>query len=79
MSLQEATLIPDISHPCWRNLASGKLTLETQFLGLQMILKRQQRRLSAGSGDAALQEAAEQLDGFFVKYEAVLANEIKSL
>jgi hypothetical protein len=72
-------LIPDISHPCWRNLASGKLTLQTQFLGLQMILKRQQRKLEGKPGDAALQAAAEELHGFFVKYEAVLANEIKSL
>jgi len=72
-------VIPDISHPCWRNLASGKLKLETQFLGLQMILKRQQRVLGSATGDAALQTAAEALHGFFVKYEAVLATEIKSL
>lgn len=72
-------MIPEKSNPCWRNLATGKKSIQTEFLGLQMILKRQQRRCLATAPDTTLQAAAEELHAFFVKYQAVLANELKSL
>jgi hypothetical protein len=72
-------LIPDKNNPCWQNLATGKKVIQTQFLGLQMILKRQQRHLQTSMTDATVKAAAEELHAFFVKYEAVLAPEINSL
>ena len=72
-------MIPDKSNPCWRQLALGKTPIHTEFLGLQMILKRQQRHLRGGANEAALQTAVDELYAFFVKYQAVLVREIQSL
>jgi hypothetical protein len=72
-------VIPDKSSACWRQLATGKKTVQTQVLGLQMILKRIQRNLDDAPPESALQAAAEELHTFFIKYEKILDNEIKSL
>jgi len=72
-------LIPDKTHSCWRNLVTGKKPIETQFLGLQMILKRQQRHLGASPTEGALNDAIGELHAFFAKYESVLGSEIKNL
>jgi len=72
-------LIPEKTNPCWRKLAKGEKSIQTDFLGLQMILKRQQKRCSSDATDATFQTAVEELHAFFVKYQHVLVNEIKSL
>jgi len=72
-------LIPEKTNPCWRNLATGKKSIQTEFLGLQMILKRQQKHCNATAAEATVETAAEELHAFFVKYQAMLVNEIKSL
>lgn len=72
-------MIPDKSSACWRQLATGKTAIQTQMLGLQMILKRMQRYLAAASDEATIQSAAHDVHAFFLKYESSLTNEIKSL
>jgi hypothetical protein len=72
-------VIPDKANPCWREMVTGKRSVQTQMLGLQMILKRMQRHLASSPDDAAIQAAAHEVHGFFLKYESSLSNEIKSL
>jgi len=75
----EVIVIPNKSNPCWRELAVGKKLIQTQTLGLQMILKRVHRSTSATPNEAALLTAIDELHAFFVKYEKMLTEEIKSL
>jgi hypothetical protein len=75
----EATVIPNRSDACWRNIATGKKAIQTQTLGLQLIMKRIQRAIAAEPGEAAIGKGAEDIYCFFEKYESILANEIKSL
>ncbi len=72
-------MIPEKSNACWRELITGKKAIQTQALGLQLVLKRLQRMVSTTSGEPALALAVDELHAFFVKYEKILANEIKSL
>lgn len=75
----EDAVIPDKSSACWRDFVTGKKTLQTQILGLQMLLKRIQRAAASTPGDATIQAGADEVHAFFVKFEKILANEIKSL
>lgn len=72
-------MLPNNTQGCWRNLASGKTRLQTDNLGLQMLLKRLQGKLGAAPAEADLRGAADELHAFFAKYEKILGNEIKSL
>lgn len=72
-------MIPDKASPCWRQLVTGTRTVQTQMLGLQMILKRMQRHLASSPDDSAIQSAAHEVHAFFLKYESSLSTEIKSL
>jgi hypothetical protein len=72
-------VVPDKSNPCWRGLVTGSKKIQTQTLGLQMLLKRYQGSITPSSPAASINAAAEELHGFFVKYEKILGNEIKSL
>ena len=72
-------MIPDKSSKCWRNLATGGKKIQTEQLGLQMLLKRIQSKLTATSPDGDIRAGAEELHAFFVKYEKILGNELKSL
>lgn len=72
-------MIPDKSSPCWQQILTGKKTIQTQTLGLQMLLKRLQRHITPSTSEADLSAAAGDLHAFFVKYQSMLANEIKSL
>lgn len=72
-------MIPNPTQPCWQKLASGKTPLKTDNLGLQMLLKRLHGKLGAAPLEADLRQAASELHAFFVKYEKILANEIKAL
>lgn len=72
-------MVPDKSNSCWRNLANGSKKIQTQTLGLQMLLKRYQGSITPASPATAVNAAADELHAFFVKYEKILGNEIKSL
>jgi hypothetical protein len=72
-------MIPDKSSACWRQLATGSKTVETQILGLQLLLKRIHRTLEKASDAAAINSGAEEIHAFFIKFEKILPNEIKSL
>jgi len=72
-------LIPEKSSPCWRQLVTGQHTLKTEMLGLQMLLKRMQRRTLGPHTEADVTAAAEEVHAFFVKYQGSLANELSSL
>jgi hypothetical protein len=76
---EEDIMVPDKSSACWRQLVTGNKTIQTESLALQMLLKRMQRSLHAASPTRGVDVAAEELHAFFVKYEKMLANEIKSL
>lgn len=72
-------MVPDTTHPCWRGIATGTKKIQTQALGLQMLLKRFQGSITPSSPAASINAAAAELHSFFVKYEKILGNEIKSL
>jgi len=72
-------LIPEKSSPCWRQLVTGQRPLQTEMLGLQMLLKRMQRRTLGPHTEADVASAAEEVHAFFVKYQGSLANELRSL
>lgn len=72
-------MIPDKSSACWRELVTGKLPLKTEMLGLQMLLKRLQRRLQSAAAGSDTGAAAEEVHAFFVKYQGSLENELRSL
>lgn len=44
-----------------------------------MLLKRMHGKLSAASPEQDIRNGADELHAFFVKYERILGNEIKSL
>jgi len=72
-------VVPDKSHACWRGLATGTKKIQTEALGLQMLLKRVHGKITPSSPDSEIRAAAEELQAFFAKYEKILGNEIKSL
>lgn len=72
-------MIPDKSSACWRALASGTKKIQTEALGLQMLLKRIHGKVGVSSPDGEIRAAAEEIHAFFVKYEKILGNEIKAL
>lgn len=72
-------MIPDKTHACWRSLATGTKKIQTDALGLQMLLKRIHGKVTPASPDGEIRAAAEELQAFFAKYEKILQNEIKAL
>lgn len=72
-------MIPGKDASCWRKLARGEIALQTQTLGLQLILKRVHKAVAADPGGGAVEKGAEDIWTFFSKYECILANEIQSL
>jgi hypothetical protein len=82
-SAQEGTVLPDASHPCWRELANGQRSLKTQALGLQLILKRIERAARetppGALRDVLINLGAEEIHAFFVKYEKLLGAELQAL
>ena len=72
-------MIPEKTNRCWRDLVTQKKTIQTEFLGLQMILKRMQRRIKDNSTDADLQTACAELREFIERHQSALSREIQSL
>lgn len=72
-------MIPLPINPCWRELASGKRSLQTDQLGLQMLLQRVRLRLTRQNSVDDVNKAALELYSFFLKYEKILAAEVKAL
>lgn len=72
-------MIPDQSNSCWHQILTGKKTIQTQTLALQMLLKRLQRNITPLSSEADIGHAAGELRAFFIKYQNMLSLEIKSL
>ncbi|SFV05599.1 hypothetical protein [Pseudoduganella namucuonensis] len=66
----------DKNHRKWKELATGKLALATDNFGLQMFLTRSISRFSKPQPPGELEKTAEEIHGFFVKYERLLAREI---
>ena len=60
----------------WKDLVMGKISLQTDNLGLQMFLKRTTTRLTQQSTSAELETAVTEMHNFFVKYERILQKEI---
>ena len=60
----------------WRELVTGKFTLQTQNLGLQMFLKQTSTRLGTQPSNADADKAVTEVYSFFVKYERVLQKEL---
>lgn len=71
-------MVPDKSNARWKELAAGKKTLNTDNLGLQMLLKRIQSK-TAGGNSAEIDKAAGELFDFFTKYEKILGKEVAAL
>lgn len=72
-------MVPDKSNSCWRQILTGKKTIQTQTLALQMLLKRLQRNITPSTSEADIDAAAGELHAFFIKYQNMLSLEIKSL
>lgn len=66
----------DQSNKKWKDLVTGKISLQTDNLGLQMFLKRTTTKLTAVSTPAELEKAITEIHSFFVKYERILQKEI---
>lgn len=66
----------DKSNKKWKDLVTGKLTLQTDNLGLQMFLKRTSTKFAHETTPVDLEKAIAELHTFFTKYERVLQKEI---
>lgn len=66
----------DKSNRKWKDLVTGKISLQTDNLGLQMFLKRTTTKLAAQSTPSELETAIAEMHNFFVKYERILQKEI---
>lgn len=66
----------DKSNKKWKDLVTGKISLQTDNLGLQMFLKRTTTKLTAQSAPDELEKAVVEMHGFFVKYERILQKEL---
>lgn len=66
----------DKSNKKWKDLVTGKLTLQTDNLGLQMFLKRTSTKLANQAVPDELDKAVTELHNFFIKYERILQKEI---
>jgi hypothetical protein len=66
----------DKNHRRWKELATGKFPLKTDNFGLQMFLTRSISRFSKPQPPGELEKTAEEIHGFFVKYERLLAREL---
>lgn len=69
----------DTGNRKWKDLVTGKIPLQTDNLGLQMMLKRSSTRLTAQSSAADFEKAVAEVHSFFVKYERILQKEIAIL
>jgi hypothetical protein len=69
----------DTGNRKWKDLVTGKIPLQTDNLGLQMMLKRSATRLTAQSSAADIEKAIAEVHSFFVKYERILQKEIAIL
>lgn len=66
----------DKSNKKWKDLVTGRISLQTDNLGLQMFLKRTTTKLTMQSTPAELEKAITEMHSFFVKYERILQKEI---
>lgn len=61
----------------WKDLVTGKISLQTENFGLQMFLKSAATKLAANSATPAdLEKLVVDVHSFFLKYERVLQKEI---
>jgi len=72
-------VIPDKSNRKWRELVTGKTSLQTENLGLQMFLKRAASKLAQETSTDEIDKSITELHSFFVKYERVLQKEIAAI
>jgi hypothetical protein len=66
----------DRSNKKWKDLVTGKISLQTDNLGLQMFLKRTTTKLATQATPVELEKAVTEIHSFFVKYERILQKEI---
>lgn len=72
-------MILDKNHRKWKELVTGKASLPTDNLGLQMFLKRTTSSFKTEAPAAEIEKAVVQIHSFFVKYERILQKEIALL
>ena len=73
---ERGNLMIEKSNKKWKDLVTGKISLQTDNLGLQMFLKRTSTRLTAQSALVEIDKAVTEIHSFFVKYERILQKEI---
>lgn len=66
----------DSGNKKWKDLVTGKLSLQTDNLGLQMFLKRTTTKLNGQSPATEIEKAVAEMHSFFVKYERILQKEL---
>lgn len=70
-------MIPSTSNPKWAQLIKGDLTYDYKFLALKIVLTRLQQKVKYNS--AELPASVDELNAFFTKHQALLADDIKMI
>ena len=70
-------MIPSTSNPKWAQLIKGDLTYDYKFLALKIVLTRLQQKFKYNS--AELPTSVDELNAFFTKHQALLADDIKMI
>ncbi len=73
------TTIPDIDHPSWQLLLSGKLSIRSNVVALNMLMQHVCKKYSESPGIETGTAGAESLRQFFVRNERLLEQEINQL
>ena len=71
--------VPAFSDPSWRNLINDELKLQTDFVGLQMMLERIRQLVARNSTESSYLAGAKVLHQFFKKHQRRLVSEIGQL
>ncbi len=72
-------VIPDIDHPSWQLLISGKLSIRSNVVALNMLMQHVCTKYSESPGIETSTTGVESLRQFFIRNESLLKDEINQL
>lgn len=71
--------IPAEQHHCWAQIISGEQDIDTEHVGLQMMIERVRLSVANSPSESSRLAAAKILRQFFVKHKVRLSDELKQL
>jgi hypothetical protein len=77
--MAELTSVPPVSHPRWREVATGRLIRPWQTLALKIMMTRISANVSKDGSPKSVEVAANEIYSFFVKNQKIAGPDLAAI